>query len=65
MILNPASLEELTRVWQALEIPYRLSVCYIARVAIVNSDQQTFVPPVVSSRQTFGSFDAPKPALTE
>src|SRR5437879_9197775 len=26
LILNPVSLEELTRVWQALEISYRLSV---------------------------------------
>jgi Pvc16 N-terminal domain len=53
LILNPVSLEELTRVWQALEIPYRLSVCYIARVAIVESEQQKFSQPVVDKRISY------------
>jgi hypothetical protein len=45
VILNPVTLEETTRVWQALERSYRLSVCYVARVALVNSTrQQSFVP---------------------
>lgn len=56
LVLNPVSLEELTRVWQALEIPYRLSVCYIARVMIVDSEQQQFVQPIVSSKITYGTF---------
>lgn len=56
LILNSVSLEELTRVWQALEIPYRLSVCYTARVAIVDSEQERFVPPVIYRRATFGTF---------
>lgn len=56
LVLNSVSLEELTRVWQALEIPYRLSVCYIARVAIVDSEQERFVPPVVYQRTTFGTL---------
>jgi hypothetical protein len=56
VILNSVSLEELTRVWQALEIPYRLSVCYTARVAIVDSDQETFVSPVIYRRTTFGTM---------
>jgi Pvc16 N-terminal domain len=56
VILNPVSLEELTRVWQALEIPYRLSVCYIARVIIVDSEQQQFTQPVVYKRITYGTF---------
>jgi hypothetical protein len=54
LLLNPVSLEELTRVWQALEIPYRLSVCYIARVVIVDSEQQEFRQPVVDRRITYG-----------
>ncbi|HTB15636.1 MAG TPA: DUF4255 domain-containing protein [Bryobacteraceae bacterium] len=56
MILNPVSLEELTRVWQALEIPYRLSVCYIARVAILDSTVEQFQQPVVYKRLTYGTF---------
>jgi Pvc16 N-terminal domain len=56
VVLNSVSLEELTRVWQALEIPYRLSVCYIARVAIVDSEQERFVPPIVYQRATYGTI---------
>jgi hypothetical protein len=56
MILNPVSLEELTRVWQALEIPYRLSVCYIARVAILDSTVEQSQQPVVYKRLTYGTF---------
>jgi hypothetical protein len=56
LVLNPVSLEELTRVWQALEIPYRLSVCYIARVIIVDSEQQQFRQPIVYKRITYGTF---------
>ena len=56
VILNPVSLEELTRVWQALEMPYRLSVCYTARVIIVDSEQQQFTQPVVYKRITYGTF---------
>jgi hypothetical protein len=56
LVLNSVSLEELTRVWQALEIPYRLSVCYIARVAIVDSEQERFVSPVVYQRANYGTF---------
>ncbi len=53
MILNSVSLEETTRVWQALELSYRLSVCYTARVAIVDSGEEVFVPPVVSKRALY------------
>jgi hypothetical protein len=54
LILNPVSLEELTRVWQALEIPYRLSVCYIARVAIVDSQLEQFYQPIVAKQIRYG-----------
>jgi hypothetical protein len=56
LVLNPVSLEELTRVWQALEIPYRLSVCYLARVIILDSEQEQFGQPVVSRRITYGTL---------
>ena len=56
LVLNSVSLEELTRVWQALEIPYRLSVCYIARVAIVDSEQERFVAPIVYQRASYGTI---------
>jgi hypothetical protein len=56
LVLNPVSLEELTRVWQALEIPYRLSVCYLARVIILDSEQEQFGQPVVYKRITYGTL---------
>jgi hypothetical protein len=43
IVLNPVTLEETARVWQALEMSYRLSVCYLARVALVDSRQETDV----------------------
>jgi hypothetical protein len=52
VVLNPVSLEETTRVWQALEIAYRLSVCYLARVAMVDSRQEQLVQPVVAKLAT-------------
>ena len=37
VILCRLSLEELTRIWEALRDPYRLSVCYEVRVALIDS----------------------------
>ena len=39
--LSKMNLEEHTRVWNALQMPYRLSVCYDVRVALVDSHQAT------------------------
>lgn len=47
LVLNPVSLEEATRVWQALDMPYRLSVCYVVRVALVDSGREQFTQRVV------------------
>lgn len=47
VILNPVTLEETTRVWQALEMGYRLSVCYVVRVAFMSSTRRRAVQPVV------------------
>jgi uncharacterized protein DUF4255 len=53
-ILNPVSLEETARVWQALELSYRLSVCYVVRVALVDSTREQYVQPVLEKSGTFG-----------
>jgi hypothetical protein len=39
IVLCRLTLEELTRIWEALGEPYRLSVCYQVRVAHVGSDR--------------------------
>jgi type II secretory pathway component PulM len=53
VILNPLSLEEIARVWQALEISYRLSVCYTVRVAMLDSTREQFVQPVVQRTSAY------------
>jgi hypothetical protein len=53
-ILNSVSLEETARVWQALELSYRLSICYVVRVAIVDSTREQFLQPVLEKSGTFG-----------
>jgi hypothetical protein len=53
-ILNPVSLEETARVWQALELSYRLSVCYVVRVALVDSTREQFLQPVLEKSSTYG-----------
>ena len=55
VILNPVGLEELTRVWQAMEMSYRLSIAYLVRVAIVDSRREEFIPPVISKQGQYGS----------
>ena len=47
VVLNPVTLEETTRVWEALQMSYRLSVCYTVRVAIVDSLRGRLTQPVV------------------
>lgn len=39
LIFRRISLEELTRVWEALQEPYRLSVCYEVRVTRIDSQR--------------------------
>lgn len=57
IILNPVSLEETTRVWQALEMSYRLSVCYVVRVALVDSTSQQSYVPVAQKIAAFGELE--------
>jgi hypothetical protein len=40
-------LEEVTRIWEALQEPYRLSVCYLVRVIRIDSTQLDDNAPVV------------------
>jgi hypothetical protein len=54
VVLNPVSLEETARVWQAMEMSYRLSVCYVVRVALVDSTREQFTQPVVQKTARFG-----------
>lgn len=55
LVLNPVTLEETTRVWQALDMGYRLSVCYLARVAMVDSRRERFTQPVVDETTSYGA----------
>jgi Pvc16 N-terminal domain len=55
LVLNPVSLEETTRVWQALEISYRLSVCYVVRVAMIDSTREEFTQPVLEKSDRYGT----------
>lgn len=41
LILCRLSLEELTRIWEALREPYRLSICYEVRVTQIDSLRQS------------------------
>lgn len=62
LILCRLTLEELTRIWEALREPYRLSVCYQVRVTRIDSQRQPETERVVERTAGFGS----KPAgLTE
>ena len=54
VILNPVSLEETARVWQALEMSYRLSICYTVRVAMVDSIREQFIQPVLGKTGRYG-----------
>lgn len=54
LMLNPVTLEETTRVWQALDLAYRLSVCYIARVAMVDSTREALQQRVVARDVVYG-----------
>lgn len=53
VIFNPVSLEEAARVWQALETTYRLSVCYMLRVALLDSTREVVGTPVAAAQAVF------------
>jgi hypothetical protein len=49
------ALEEVTRIWEALQEPYRLSVCYLVRVVRVDSTRLDEAPPVLEVTSEVGS----------
>ena len=54
--INPVSLEELTRVWNAFSETYRLSVCYLVQVVSIDSartpqDEQPVVERLLDTHQ--------------
>ena len=56
VIFTRMTLEELTRVWDALREPYRLSVCYIVRVTRVDSLREPGGARVIELNEGFGSL---------
>lgn len=61
IVLSRLTLEELTRVWEALREPYRLSVGYLVRVARVDSDRDTTHARVLERDERFGPLEAVAP----
>jgi hypothetical protein len=53
IIPSELSNEDLMRIWDALEPPYRLSVSYVARVIRVDTDPMPVGQPVVAARFPF------------
>lgn len=53
IVLLSAKLEDLTRIWNALQAPYRLSVCYEVRVVPIESTRQTTTQRVISESQVY------------
>jgi hypothetical protein len=52
-------LEDLMRVWDAIEKPYRLSTSYVARVVRLDPDDSIDARPVMARRFTYGAAEAP------
>jgi hypothetical protein len=50
------SLEELTRIWEALQEPYRLSVCYQVRVMRIESNRVSENARVVEASGDYGDL---------
>jgi len=48
------STEDVMRIWDALDPPYRLSVSYIARLVRLDPDTQQHARPVVTTRFAYG-----------
>jgi hypothetical protein len=48
--INPVSLEELTRIWNAFSEAYRLSMCYVVQAVSIDSAQAPQEEPPVSER---------------
>ena len=58
VILCRLSLEELTRIWESLREPYRLSVCYQVKVSLIDSQQIASTARVIERRDAYS--DSPE-----
>lgn len=50
LTLNPLNLEEMTRIWNAFNQPYRVSVCYQVQVVSIDSIRLPVEEPPVTER---------------
>lgn len=57
VILCRMTLEELTRVWEALREPYRLSVCYQIRVTRIESRRELIDARVIERTAGLGQIE--------
>jgi hypothetical protein len=55
IVLCRLSLEELTRIWEALREPYRLSVCYEVQVALIDSRRRSNAARVLQLEGQYGN----------
>jgi hypothetical protein len=55
VVLNTVPLQEVSWVWQALETPYRLSVTYTVRVALLDSTEEQFQQRVLLQKNTYAA----------
>lgn len=56
VILCRLNLEELTRIWEALREPYRLSVCYQVRVTRIDSSRIARKGRVIEANNDYGNI---------
>src|SRR5262249_51459788 len=59
IVLGELTNEELLRIWETIEAPYRLSVPYIARVVQIELQPPPQPLPVVSKKLIFEQIDDP------
>lgn len=57
VILNRLTLEEHTRIWDALREAYKLSIAYVVRVPRVSSKRERTLAPVVEQNNEFAERD--------
>jgi Pvc16 N-terminal domain len=54
IVLVPLELEDLTRIWNALQTPYRLSVVYEVRIVLIESTITTTPSRVTAKINLYG-----------
>jgi hypothetical protein len=56
--LAPLTLEERTRIWHAIQKPYRLSLTYEIRVANIDTEIELITPAVASREMGYSPMDS-------